>query len=144
MDYMVILTIFILPIHGHGIYLHLYASLSVSFITDFRVFRVLVFYSLGQIFFLRYFIIFGYNCKWDVFLISLLVCYQCINNLKVFSILILYPATLLNHLFQQFLLAFLQFLYIKIDIVHWYSVMQTVTILFLPLTFIFLFFPFFV
>ena len=93
---MVILTIFILPIHEHSISFHLFVS-SLHFFIHLS-FEYRPFTPLGRLI-LRYFIIFDPMVNGIVSLISLsdlswLVC----KNIKDFYILILYPATLLNSL----------------------------------------------
>ena len=86
----------ILPIQEHGISLHLFVSSSVSSSVSYSFSEYRSFASLGK-FIPRYFILFDMMVNGIISLISLsdsslLVCRNATN----FSMLILYPPTLLN------------------------------------------------
>ena len=67
---MVILTILILPVQGHGISFHLFVSSSISFISVLYFSEYMSFTSLGR-FIPRYFILFGMTLNGVVSLIAL-------------------------------------------------------------------------
>ena len=97
----VILTILILPIHEHGIFLHLFVSSLISFINVlwFSIYRSFV--SLGR-YIPKYFILFVAMVNGIVSLISLSVFSLLVyRNARDFCILILYPATLLYSLISS-------------------------------------------
>ena len=87
-----IFTILILPIHEHGIFLHLFVSSLISFISvlQFSIYRSFV--SLGR-FIPRYFILFVAMMNGIISLISLSVFSLFVyRNARDFSVLIFYPA----------------------------------------------------
>ena len=108
---MAILTMMILPIHEHGIFLHLFVSSLIYFISDLQFSMYGSSVSLGR-YTPKYFILFVAMVNGIVSLISLsvfsLVVYR---NARDFCVLILYPATLLYSLisFSNFLVESLGF-----------------------------------
>ena len=106
-----IFTILILPIHEHGIFLHLFVSSLISFINvlQFSIYRSFV--SLSR-FIPKYFILFVVMVNGILSLISLSVFPLLVyRNARDFCVLILYSATLLYSLISSsnFLVQSLQF-----------------------------------
>ena len=97
-----IFTIAILPIHEHGIFLHLFVSSLILFINVlwFSVYRSF-FFPLGR-FTPKYFILFVAMVNGIVSLISLSVYSLLVyRNARDFCVLILYPAILLYSLINS-------------------------------------------
>ena len=114
-----ILTIFVLPIHKHGMCFHFFVSYSTSFINVLWFSKNRSFTSLIK-FIPRYFILFGAIVNGIVFLISLSVAsFLVYGNATDFCALILYPVTLLN-LFISSGIFLVEFLGVSIYIVSCY------------------------
>ena len=98
---MFIFTILILPIHEHGIFLHLLVSSLISFISVLKFSMYRSFVSLSR-YIPRYFILFVAMVNGLVSLISLFVFSLLVyRNTRDFYVLILYPATLLYSLISS-------------------------------------------
>ena len=91
-----VLTIFIFPIHEHGMFFHFFVSSSVYFISFLYFSAYRSFTSLVR-FIPRYFILLGAIVNGVSFFICLSVASLLVyKNAIDFCTLILYPATLLN------------------------------------------------
>jgi len=91
----------ILPIHEHGIFLHLFVSSLISFISVLQFYIYRCFVSLGR-FIPKYFILFIAMVNGIVSLISLSVFSLFMyRNAGDFCVLILYPTTLLYSLISS-------------------------------------------
>ena len=100
-DSILIFKILILPIHEHGIFLHLFVSSLISFISVLQFSMYRSFVSLGR-YTPKYLILFVAVMNGIVSLISLSVFSLLVyRDARDFCVLILYPATLLYSLISS-------------------------------------------